>query len=50
MCTHVYVFRKFSKVQKENESTKKNVNKQQNEVVRIQFVVPLAYFEHKIKR
>lgn len=29
---------------------KKYVNKQQNEVLRIRFVAPLAYFEHKIKR
>jgi len=41
---------KFSKVQKENQPKKKYFNKQQNEDVRIYFVAPLAYFEHKIKR
>jgi hypothetical protein len=38
------------KFSKGKPTKKKYVNKQQNEVVRIQFVVPSAYFAHKIKR
>jgi hypothetical protein len=38
------------KFSKGKPAKKKYVNKQQNEVVRIHFVAPLAHIEPKIKR
>ena len=49
-CAHMCMFLENFQKYRRKTSQKKYVNKQQKEVVRIHFVVPLAYFEHKIKR